>query len=429
MELHQYTSEREPGLIMKKQPIVDALSYTYDHPDFAVHASHLTRDRGEIMRSLMADSAHLIDQVLDENPAFTSWAIAHNSKLESISYPFHDGAHHPYEIALFQSLLLTHFTREGSILHGIPQAVIFDIIRGGIVHEVGLAKGRTGHEAEGVKMVTEAYPNNPLIAFGVKATTVSLVSPQEGSPFLVQAAVWQDEDSATELTEILKTYGVEHPTKAQLETLIGIMAYPDIKALILPSYATQTGILSSIVENILVAKAQQGTELTPQAMKEIALKEIKGTKMLTRGIQNSLEFSTIYKQLLGDNPTIPYDTIQSHQDSFIQYFTDLEESMNNEGSAELPPWFPFLVRTVDQIGTPPSSIHSNTEAINALHYVINRCNQFQSLKEDQPGIDAVVATQKLQEYIALLSEPDITQEELDGHYFRLLSDVLYPDTV
>ncbi len=353
-----------------KSNIMGAIDIATQSPDFSLHAMYLTGD-SEAAVILMQTAISKFEQVIDAEPEFVEWAYRENEKLDGARYPFHRGSIHGYDIALYQSMFLSYFTREDGPLAQLPQEIIDDIIYSGITHETGLPEGRAGHEKCGADKIRAQSPQRPLRAFGIEATTVAGAEVPDAKGrnkiALVQKEVWEHKATLEKFDIVLQNYKLETPlTKEQKELLLGIIVYPDVKGLIIPSATTETGVIASAFENILTLP---GKPLPLDIIKSFD-GAVGGTAMLTEGIHATMRKTPIYERLLKEFK-IPGSTdskvlrfVMDNQPFYSNFFKSIQASIprtlapteaNPEAmQPELPAWYPYLERTLDQFTTVPT---------------------------------------------------------------------------
>lgn len=417
-----------------REKIMDAVQIATQSPDFSLHAQYLAGSP-ETAQLLMSDAVAQFEQVIDADAAFVEWAYHENEKLDGAHYPFHRGSYHAYDIALYQSMLLAHFTREDGPLAELPQEIAYDIIYSGIAHETGLPEGRADHEKRGADKVIEKSPDKPLRSFGVTATTVSFTQ-IDGKNVLVQQDVWDHKKALTNLDQVLTKYNLTEPlTQEQKELLLSSMVYPDVKGLIIPSATTETGVIASALENVLTLP---GEPLPLDIIKSFD-GAVGGTAMLIEGIHTSMRTSPIYERLLkefkipGSTDSQIFKFVMDNQPFYTQFFKSIQASIprtpapteaNPDATqTQLPAWYPYLERTVNQFTVIPTVEESNllvSEFYNVLKFSMAFEHLIDSISEEK----RTSAEDLYLQFLDYVSNPSLSYADIEQAYFNYLGQAL-----
>lgn len=421
-----------------KVNIMGAIQIATKSPDFSLHAQYLTGDPNTA-EILMSDTVTQFEQVINADPAFVEWAYNENEKLDGAHYPFHRGSYHGYDIALYQTMLFSYFTRKDEPLANLPQEIIYDIIYSGIAHETGLPEGRAGHEKRGAEKATLQSATRPLRTFGIEATTVGLLeiqNTQDKKNLLVQKAVWEYEATLTKLDQVLKTYKLPQPlTQEQKELLLGIIIYPDVKGLIIPSATTETGVIASALENILTLP---GNPLPIDIIKSFD-GAVGGTAMLTEGIHETMRQKPIYERLLKEFK-IPGSTdskivrfVMDNQPFYSNFFRSIQASIprthapteaNPDATQpQIPVWYPYLERTINQFTAIPTVEESNL-LVSEFYTVLKFSMAFEHLIDSISDEKRSEAENLYLQFQGYVSNQNISYQDIEQAYFSYVGQAL-----
>lgn len=419
--------------------IMEAVQIATQSPDFNLHAKYLTGNTDEA-ETLMSQAVSQFEQVIDADPAFLEWAYTENEKLDGAHYPFHRGSYHAYDIALYQSMLLAYFTRKEGPLVELPREIIDDIIYSGIAHETGLPEGRANHEKRGAEKASAQSPTRPLRTFGIEATTVDRAEIQDElgnkKNVLVQKEVWEYEATLKKLDTVLQSYTLKQPlTPEQKELLLGIIIYPDVKGLIIPSVTTETGVIASALENVLT---MPGEPLPLDIIKSFD-GAVGGTAMLTEGIHTSMRTSPIYERLLkefkisGSTDSKIFRFVMDNQRFYSNFFRSIQASIpripspteaNPEATQpQLPAWYPYLERTINQFTATPTVEESNmlvSEFYNVLKFSMAFEHLIDSISEEK----RTAAEDLYLQFLGYVSNPSLSYADIEQAYSNYLGQAL-----